>query len=332
MKDSDSDIEMEKLKLVKCIVRKFGFDQFDLHAACQHACDSKMFKIVEWFLQNADITLMVSTIWNRIGDKEEFKMDKIVNTAYERKCFELLMWIHCNPIKSIDGMELIVLALADDNRDKKYNNAKWNVLTMIDQSLVWIFCWKSIDHESLDISRIVSTVCQEKEISNNVMTWILLNLPFDKISINAVLIKCCQQKKINHVMYILHKVENDQLDIKEAFVEACRAAPVYMYFKESNISDYIMIVDYLFQMLHDKESSLFLIRNELLFIKSFDLILYFLRTGYCRNIDMNNLLKESGKHGHILLVRWILENIKPAEIDIKAALIEVCNGKKLLDI
>lgn len=46
--DSDDlrDIELEKLKIVKYIIGKFGFDRLDIKAACQQACEARLFKIV----------------------------------------------------------------------------------------------------------------------------------------------------------------------------------------------------------------------------------------------------------------------------------------------
>ncbi|CAC5392906.1 unnamed protein product [Mytilus coruscus] len=546
--EQKSDIEVQELKIVTYIVGKFGFEQFDLKAACQVACDSRKFHIVEWLVRNIDITLfnvftiinsalvnkksdilecilnkieiacldksevlksvakhytakcstiileIVSTIWASTEDKKELQMEEIVNTAYEGKCFELLVWIHenCSSQISIDAKKLLMSACADCRVDvakwvlhafeltsldiddgqlfllacdkivdpeycehgigmvklvfkhfqinlldlksgvlkllsqdslpineirhefynlvvsilEKYLNSLCteDMEIMINKSLDqkhyylvnWFLekkrscsfdkqkilnkacadaaietikvlskyfyvldmnqamintcisvcselenesrgfnddravnclslLWTEMDHDFINISTIVETVCKEKKISNNVMAWILLNLPHDRIPINQVLTTCCKQKKINHVKYIFHEVENGQLDIKEAFCQACRTTPLS---KEITSSKNVMLVDYLFRKLHDKLLNLSLILNELLTKRSHDLILYFLHAGYCRKIDMKNLLKEACRNGHVKLVQWIVANVEHTELDIKSVLLEVLSCTK----
>ncbi|VDI11002.1 Hypothetical predicted protein [Mytilus galloprovincialis] len=539
-----SEIEVQELKIVAYIVGKFGFKQFDLKAACQVACESRKFHIVEWFVCNIDITLfnvitiinsalvnkksdvlkcilnkieiasldksevlksvaehytakcstiileIVRTIWASTDDKKELQMEEIVNTAYEGKCFELLVWVHenCNLQISIDARKLLMLACTacrvdvakwvlhafeqtsldiDDGQlfllacdkivdpeycehgigmvklvcnhfqinltdlksgllkllsldglaiidirkefynlvvsilekylkslctkdveiminksldQKHYYLVNWflekkrscsfdqqNILNKacadaaietikllskyfyvldINQAMIntcisvcselkkelsgfnddrRVDClnllWTEMDHDSINIRTIVETVCEEKKISNNVMTWILLNLPHDRIPINQVLTTCCRQRKINHVKYIIHEVENGQIDIKELFYQACRTP---MLSKELKSSKNVMLVDYLFRKLHDKHLNLSLILNG----KRHDIILYFLHAGYCRNIDMKNLLKEACRNGHVKLVQWIVENVEHTELDIKYALLEAFSCTK----
>ncbi|VDI74343.1 Hypothetical predicted protein [Mytilus galloprovincialis] len=553
----------EKLKIVKYMVEKVGFEQIDLKAVCQQEC-SKRIEILEWFVQNIDIprldvytiinsTLVnkrsdilihimnkveiesldkwkvlksvseqytaecsttileiVRTIWDSTHDKEVLHMEEMVNKAYERKCFELLMWIHenCHPHISIDSKKVLMLACEDNRLDV----AKWVLQTFEQTSLdidggnlfmiacsktceilqeqfiemvKWIlasfqikgsdfksgvlkvisvtmrisneslnsviyllekyfsllntddikeilnksleqknyfllnwflkersYCsfdkqmvlnkacsdheietikilskyfyaldmtqaminvctspsrfrsgrlnekyynadqsvgclsllWNEVNktgHDSIDIRTIVSTVCKEKKVRNNIMTWILLNLPLDQIQINEVLITCCQQSKIHHVKYILHKVAIDQLDIRKAFVKACQACPGDFQFllqnckpqcrdemwqKEENKPKYLMIVDSLFQMQSEKDSYLSLVKNEIIENKKFDLMLYFLQTGYCRNINMTDRLKEACRYGKCKLVQWIVVNVELKELDIKSAFHEACDG------
>ncbi|CAC5425355.1 unnamed protein product [Mytilus coruscus] len=545
-------IELEKLKIVKYIVGKFGFEHFDLKAACQQACDSSQFKIVEWFVQNIDLTFfdvdfitssalkrgqfeiledimnktgiarlnkmevlksvsehftvrcstkilqIVSTIWNNTDDKEELNMEEIVNTGYKSKCFELLMWIHenCHPHVSIDARRLLMSACEDcridvskrvvqafeqttldidggelflltcDKKfdlsnemiyehwiamlhwilatfqikrldiisgvlklvrvDKNLRNELTNLLVSILENNVrslntedmedmkvmikislkqkyydivnwflenenccsfdkqkilnkacsdaeigtvrllrkYFYCldmnqamnhifstspyyfysfnprnqepkclndhptvaclnllWKEVNHDSIDIRTIVSAACQDEQISNDVMTWILLNLPIDRIPINLVLITCCQQSKINHVKYIFHKLDNEQLEVEDAFVKACLASDPDLKW---NFGESLCVVDFLFQKLQDKTSSLSLVLTELLCKNNFDLILYFLQAGYCRKIDMKNLMNLACRNGHIRLVQWILANVEHKELDIKSAFVEAC--------
>ncbi|VDI62008.1 Hypothetical predicted protein [Mytilus galloprovincialis] len=575
--------EVEKLKIVKYMVEKVGFEQFDFKAVCQQACSNK---ILEWFVQNIDIprldvytiinlTLVnkrsdllkhimdkveiesldkwevlksvtvhytaecsttileiVCTIWYGTEDTEVLHMEEIVNKAYERKSFELLMWIHenCHPYISIDSQKVLMLACEDCRVDvakwvvqnfeqtsldmdggelfmsacskscnlkydiKRYipeynmmnehcietkNNligmVNWilatfqiqrldiisgvlklitvdeNIKTELSKLVIFILekylsclndgdikemmnksieqkyyvlvnwfldksgscsfnkqmvlnnacldgeietikilskyfyaldmtqaminactspscvsydisekekdynadqlvaclglLWnevKKTNHDSFDIRTIVSTVCKEKNISNIIMTWILLNLPLDQIPINEVLITCCKQSKIHHVKYILHKVAIEQLDIRKAFVKACRAFPGNFMFqlqnckpqcldelwqKEQNKLNYFMIVDSLFQMQSQKNSSLYLVLNEIIENKKFDLMLYFLQAGYYMNTNMNDLLKTSSRYGQVKLVHWIVENVEHRELDIKSAFHKACDGE-----
>lgn len=82
------------------------------------------------------------------------------------------------------------------------------------------------------------------------------------------------------------------------------------------------IVDYLFQMLHDKASNLSVLTNDLVEKNKFGLILCFLQAGYCRNIDMKSLLHASCRHKHFTLAQWILENVEHKELDIKSSFLE----------
>ncbi|CAC5425349.1 unnamed protein product [Mytilus coruscus] len=161
------------------------------------------------------------------------------------------------------------------------------------------------------------------------MTWILLNLPLDQIPINEVLITCCQQSKIHHVKYIFHEVDNAQLDIKGAFVQACRVVPkdIILFHKLKEVElNHLMIVDYLFKMKDDKESYLSLVVNEIFEKKKSDIILYFLQAGYCMNTHMKNILIEACRYGQVQLVQWILGNVEHKDLDIKSAFLEACNG------
>ncbi|CAG2186657.1 unnamed protein product [Mytilus edulis] len=90
-----------------------------LTLACQHGQVYLIKLIIESSnLAHLDIQaalVALSSIWHRTEDKEVLHMEEIVNTAYERKCFELLMWIHenCHPHVSIDPKKVLLLACAD---------------------------------------------------------------------------------------------------------------------------------------------------------------------------------------------------------------------------
>lgn len=81
---------------------------------------------------------------------------------------------------------------------------------------------------------------------------------------------------------------------------------------------------FLFKKLPDKASSLSIVFNELLNDTKFDQLLYFLDEGYCRNIDMDSLMKQACRHEHVKLVQWILENVDHTELDIKSTFFEAC--------
>ncbi|CAC5401736.1 unnamed protein product [Mytilus coruscus] len=363
------DIELEKLKIVKNIIRKFGFDQLDIKAACQQACDSEMFQIVEWFLQNIDMTMLdieiaslesldkrkvlksvakhytakcstiilkiVSTIWNSTDKKEELQMQEIVDTAYERKCIGLLKCIYyaCNSNISMNRRTLLMLACGDDRGDQTILNIE-DSLSMLNPQfgsigmVKWILEHFQKDPLDLKSGILVSTVCKEKEVSNGVMTWILLNLPQERIPIKEVLMSCCQQRKINHVKYIFHTFDNKQLDINQALFHAYGELSSTYLTREIVEHNDIMLVNYLFKKLHDKAVSLFLVLNELLERKKYVVILYFLEEGFCKNINLRNLMKDACHHEHVRLVQWILANVEHKELDIISAFLEVCDGIK----
>ncbi|VDI69066.1 Hypothetical predicted protein [Mytilus galloprovincialis] len=550
--DYRSIIELEKLRIVKYIVGKFGFDQLDLKAACQQACDSELFKIVEWFVQNIETTMLdvysimdaalkhakpdilecilnkieissldkrkalksvtkhyngkcstvilkvVTTMTNNTTKKEELEMQQIVNIAYERKCFGLLMCIcnACNLYSSLDGNTLLMLACGNgkgrpptfdfdyyDNDDEDYGDdyfdelssklypeygnigmvtwifkhfkidnldIKSGVLRLISQgwyhwqhmhrrvslcnlvvSLLekysnvisteeikvlmnkalehnyyvlvnWILenksnclfdkqkilnkacahveiktvkllskyffaldmnqamvnacafsngyyvnhhefkgfkdvetwlslLWDEIDHDSIDIGRLVSTVCKEKTFNTNVMTWILLNLPQEQIPINEVLKLCCQQRRIYHVEYIFHKFDNKQLDIRQAFFHACREVSSTSSMSETFEYNNIILVDFLFQKLLDHEDNaihLSFVLNEIPETNKHFLILYFLDEGFCNNINFKHLMNEACYHGHVNLVQWILVNKECRELNILDAMFNAFDGIK----
>ncbi|VDI14226.1 Hypothetical predicted protein [Mytilus galloprovincialis] len=549
--DRGSNFEVEKVKIVKYIVGKFGLDHLDINAACQQACDSRMFKIVEWFVQNIDMIMLdvygivnsalqyeqpdillcifekieiasldkrkilksvtkhyndkcstiiskiVSTIWNITDTKEELEMQEIVNVAYERKCFGLLMCIcnACNFYSSLDGGTLLILACGDarvdpptfdidcyDNDDydddhfdellstsypeygsigmvawilkhfqidhlylksgvlrllsqrwyhcqkyrrealcnlvvsilETYSNtiSTEEIQVLLNKSLEhnyyvlvnWIlvnksYCsfdkqmilnqacahaeiktvkilskyffaldmnqaminactqscavsvkhfeyhnelkglndvqnwlsllWNAIDHDSIDIGRLVSTICKEKEVNNNVMTWILLNLPQEQMPINEVLKRCCQQRIIYHVEYIFHAFDTKQLDIKQAFLYACGEVSSTSSICETFEHDNIILVDFLFQKLldhHDKAVNLSFVLSELPETNKHNVILFFLEEGFCKNIDLKHLMNEACFHGHVRLVQWILANVDYNELDIIDAILMSFDG------
>ncbi|XP_071177408.1 uncharacterized protein [Mytilus edulis] len=522
--------KVKNLEIVKFIVGKYGYEQFDLKVVCRQAFRFKQFKILEWFSCNIDINLLdvhcimnsalvdrkpsileciinntsiasldtnevlksvtehysvvcstkilqiVSIIWNCTENKEKLKMEEIVVTAYEKRCFELIIWIreNCNSYIFIDAMKVLMLACEDGRTDvskwifksyvktsldfnegkllmlacdtmsnniydiRKISMVKWvienvqvkpfnlklgllkllghaeyqiwevsddffelvvsilkkclNFLSIDDkndmvnkclkQKHYYVLNWflenekcclldkqnilneacrdsqlqtiymlneylhsldtneavinactvnnletssvcdyllKETDDAAVDIRRIVNCVC-ENYVSDNAMKWILLKFSHDQNAINKVLISCCRQGKFNLLKYIFLIVPNEQLDILTAFVDACLHPKEQIQDSEQSLC----VIDFLFQKLQYKSFSSSDVLNGLLDKKRYDVILYFLEQGYCRNVDMSNLLIEVCKKGHVKLLQWILDNVDHKELDIKSAFLEAC--------
>ncbi|CAC5425788.1 TNNI3K [Mytilus coruscus] len=189
--------------------------------------------------------------------------------------------------------------------------------------------WNEFDHDSVDIGRLVSTVCMKKEVNNDVMTWILLNLPQEQIPINEVLISCCHQRRISHVKYIFQKFDDKQLDIRQAFLHACGEASstsIQSSIREIFDHNHMMLVDFLFQKLldhDDKAVNLSFVLIELPETNKHVIILYFLEEGFCKH-----LMNEACYHGHVKLVQWILVNVEYTNLDILDAMCKAFEGIK----
>ncbi|CAG2239687.1 unnamed protein product [Mytilus edulis] len=52
------DDEVEKLEIVKFIVGKYGYEQYDLKIVCQQAYQTRKFNIIEWLVLNTDLNLL----------------------------------------------------------------------------------------------------------------------------------------------------------------------------------------------------------------------------------------------------------------------------------
>ncbi|VDI49637.1 Hypothetical predicted protein [Mytilus galloprovincialis] len=301
----------------------------DIKEMINKSLEQKNYFLVNWFLkESGSCSFDKQMILNKACSDEEIETIKILSKYFYALDMTEAM------IKACTSLSFVSYDILEEEEDY---NADQSVACL---GLLWNEVNK-IGNDSIDIRTIVSTVCKEKKVKNNIMTWILLNLQLDQIPINDVLITCCQQSKIHHVKYIFHKVAIEQLDIRKAFVEACQAFPGDFQFqlqnrkppcveerwqKERNKPKYLMIVDSLFQMQSEKDSYLSLVQNEIIENKKFDLMLYFLQTGYCRNINMTDRLKEACRYGKCKLVQWIVVNVEHKELDIKSAFHEACDG------
>lgn len=94
-----------------------------------------------------------------------------------------------------------------------------------------------------------------------------------------------------------------------------------------NFKERLCIVDFLFQHLQDKSHSSSLVLPKLLKKKRYDLVLYFLKEGYCRYIDKKKLMNQVCRQGHVKLVQWILAHFDHKDLDIKSAFLEACKCK-----
>ncbi|VDI48163.1 Hypothetical predicted protein, partial [Mytilus galloprovincialis] len=299
---------------------------------------------------------IISILEKYLSDLKKEDVKRIFDISLQQKYYILVNWfLQKRDSCSFDKQMILNKACTDAEVEtigilSKYfyaldiNQAMINMINRYTSVACLNMLWNGINktnRDSFDKKKFVSTVCKEKEVNNELLTWILLKLPLDHITINEVLITCCQQGKPWHVKYILHEVDNKKLDIKEAFVHACLAATgeitflkkyhephACLVFNGDHDANSLMIVDDLFQMINDKDSYVSLVVNELLEKKKFDLILYFLQAGYCRHIDMKNLMTESCKYGQIRQVQWILRNVEHKELNIKSAFHEACDGLK----
>lgn len=208
-------------------------------------------------------------------------------------------------------------------------NGYYHSLKGFKDDQTWLsLLWSEIDHDSVDIGILMRTVCKAKEVSDDVMTWVLLNLPQEQIPIKDVLMSCCQQRKINHVKYIFHTFTNEQLDINRAFFHACGMQTSTLFSRETVEHDDIMLVNYLFKKFHDKADSLSVVLSALLEKKKYVVIPYFLEEGLCEDNNLRNLIKNACHRGHVKLVQWILENVDHEELDIISAFNEAYGAIK----
>ncbi|CAC5388011.1 unnamed protein product [Mytilus coruscus] len=265
-------------------------------------------------------------IWNLENmSSYSFNEQKILNTVCKNADIETIMVLNKSSSSLDMNQAMIRLMIHAKTGIEDYHRVEY-----LDQ------LWTKIDHQSLDMRKIVSTVCSKGPIAN-ILKWILLNLPYDQKSINTILISCTQKRNLSLVKYICSAVDNEHLDILAAFRKACLRprGSCKLYHPDLWIGGFqktLGVVDFLFKKVQCILSDLSLVLEELLEkIKSYDVILYFLVKGYCRNIDMKNLMNEACRHGHVKLVQWILENVEHKELNIESACLEAskCSNNEL---
>ncbi|XP_071180433.1 uncharacterized protein [Mytilus edulis] len=301
------------------------------------------------------MNLVIDILKNNLIVLSTDDIEQIMNKSLEQKYYDLVNWLMVNKSSwSFDKQNILNKACADGEiktlkmlkkefhcldiheaishacsnswkstrhcqyiHDQEYMYISYND----DQTIACLDLFlEEIHHDTIDISRIVSTVCEEEDISDNVMTWFLLNLPHEQIPINDVLIACCRLTKLNHVKYILHTVNSEQFDITDAFGWACSMLGEW----ETNVQLGLCVVDCLFQRFRDKICSLFIDLNVSIESSTCHLVLFFLEKGHCGSTNMKNLLTGAYINGHFKVVQWILAHVEHTELDIQSTVMSTC--------
>ncbi|VDI49786.1 Hypothetical predicted protein [Mytilus galloprovincialis] len=335
--------KLERTKIVNLIIEHFQISPLDLKP--------KLFRLISKIGRFDKPDLVVSIFEKCFDYLSSHDVEIMMNKSLDQKCYFLVnLLLRRVTIFSFDKQDILDKACADAESETiellsdgfsylDMNNALINACTSscsVFDLLVTnkplkaqVSCldllWDKINNESIDISiyKVVKTVCEKEYTSDSVMTWILKTFTHNQIPIKEVVNSCCKQRKLYHVQYIFHEFNNKQLDIKKVFCDTCRGISTCHRSKHEDV----MLVDFLFQRLRDKTSSVSAIRKKMLKNKSYDLILYFLKKGYYKDIDFEILMNQTCRVGHVKLVHWILSNVQHQNIDIKSAFVEACKCK-----
>ncbi|VDI51632.1 Hypothetical predicted protein [Mytilus galloprovincialis] len=281
----------------------------DIEEIMYKSLEQKYYDLVNWLLENkGSSSFDKQKILNKALTDGEIKTIKILKKEFH--CLDIHeAIIHACTLQSITDCQYI--------HDKLLMYIPYND----DQKIACLdLFFKEINHVSIDIGSIVTKICKVDDISDNLMTWILLNLPHEQMPINDVLIACCRLTKLNHVKYVLHTVNNKQFDITEAFEWAYQMLDDW----EVDVQLGLCVVDCLFQNFRDKICSLFSDLNNLIKSRTCHVVLFFLEKGHCGNTDMKNLLKGACNNGHVKVVQWILSHVDHKELDVQSTLIHTC--------
>ncbi|CAC5388019.1 unnamed protein product [Mytilus coruscus] len=322
----------EKISMVKWVIETFQIKPFNIKLGVLKLLNHNEYQI--WKIGDVFFKLVVSMVKKCVNVLTTEDKEEMISKCIKQKHYDIVNWLLENHkcclvnkqnilneackdaqigtiyllneyFHSLDMNEAIIYALSEEDH----------------KTSVCEYLLGKIDHDSLDASRIVSTVCKE-HVGDNVMKWFLLKFSEDQNAINKVFIFCCRQGKFNLLKYIFLIVPNEQLDILTAFYEAC----LQPYEWTQNSREGLCVVNFLFQKLQDKSYHSSDVLNELLATKRYDVILYILEQGYCRIVDKSNLFIKVCRHGHVKLVQWILQNVDHKELDIKAAFHEACTN------
>ncbi|XP_063448812.1 uncharacterized protein LOC134728217 isoform X2 [Mytilus trossulus] len=277
----------------------------DIEEIMNKSLQQKYYDLVNWLLENKSSCSFdkQNILNNACADGEIKTLKKLKKEFHCLEIQEAIIHTCSNSWKSKRHCQYI--------HDHKYMYISYSD----DQTIACLDLFlEEIHHNTIDISKIVSIVCEEEDVSCNVMTWILLNLPNEQIPINDVLIACCRISKLNHVKYILHTINNEQFDIKQAFGMA------YSMLGEprTDISVGLCVVDCLFKRFQDKICSLFSDLNYLIGWGTCHLVLFFLEKGHYGITNMKKLLQGAYINGHFKVVQWILAHVDHKELDIQS--------------
>ncbi|CAG2225124.1 unnamed protein product [Mytilus edulis] len=180
----------------------------DIEEIMNKSLEQKYYDLVNWLMVNkSSWSFNKQTILNKACADGEIKTLKMLKKEFHcLDIHEAIIHTCSNSWKSTRHCQYI--------HDQKYMYISYHD----DQTIACLDLFlEENHHDTIDISTFVRTVCEEEDVSDNVMTWFLLNLPHEQIPINDVLIACCRLTKLNHVKYILHTVNNEQFDITDAF-------------------------------------------------------------------------------------------------------------------
>lgn len=328
----------EIIDTIKWIVTSFQITPLDIRSGLFELLEHT--KCVQEGTRNMDylIVFIIEKYCNCQSIKDKEGIEVIFNKCFEKENYYLINWFlekysNCQ----YDKQKILNKACAHaELKTVKILSPYFPILDMNQAMLTAFhlhytgtvssttacldFMWNELTDKSLetsiDITRIVSTICRERnQHPDSLMIWILRNFHHDQIQINEVFRVCCEENNYD-TMELIVIMDQNESNKEAAFVELCR--------KRVEETEIIKIVDLLFPTLTNKVSCLTNVLENILTDHNFNLLLYFLMNGYCRNTDMNSLLNQGLEHGNMQLVQWILENINHEKLDIKSKFNQIC--------
>ncbi|CAG2195218.1 unnamed protein product [Mytilus edulis] len=192
-------IEDDQLQIIKYIVEKIGYEQFDLIAVCHQAFHYKKFRIIEWFAENIDVAL--------------FNEDFIRNSVLEKGGLDILE--HMLNKHKLPLFEKRKILKSIVNRYTSVCSTK--ILEIF--SYVW---YNTDDKQELEIEKIVTAAYDKKCI--NLLMWIYENCnSYISTSVSNLLILACENGRVEVANWVLQAYESILQDIDggKLFISAC---------------------------------------------------------------------------------------------------------------
>lgn len=258
---------------------------------------------------SAKILKIVSIIFNSTEDEEEISVVEIVNTAYERKCFEVLMWIHEKFISHmyIDAKKILMLACKNDRIDV----AEWIL--------------HSFEHASLDIDagELFMLACEEGP--SHAFEQALLGIPEEDELLLA-------SDKVSHVEYLSRKIGIvkwvfETFDVKSLNMKLGVLKLISLFkYNHWDIGDFlklcVSILKKCFSILssEDKED----IMNKCLKQKYYDVVNWILENVNFYSFDKQNILNKACANAQIETVKMLHEYFY--SLDMNEAIMYACTG------